>query len=194
MLVMVVLWLPKLRVLRSFWQPPVTVCLWFSSYVLLCICSLQLPEDDQVWQKHAAIFNFQLLWLSQSHFTADSQSVSQSVCLGVEPTLWMFDQILLPFQEFGSGVWCPDSVGRPLWQEAVSVLCKSQSSHLSMCTFIINIFVFHTFTIYIYIYIYTLYNTYNIHKASFSPSSVEQIMPYYSHYYYSFVAHTTTAV
>jgi hypothetical protein len=33
-----------------------------------------------------------------------------NVCLGVEPTLWTFDQILLPFQEFGS------------------VLCKSQSS------------------------------------------------------------------
>jgi hypothetical protein len=30
---------------------------------------------------------------NQSHFTADSQSV----CLGVEPTLWTFDQILLPF-------------------------------------------------------------------------------------------------
>jgi hypothetical protein len=33
----------------------------------------------------------------QSHFTVDSQSV----CLGVEPTLWTFDQILLPFQVFG---------------------------------------------------------------------------------------------
>jgi hypothetical protein len=33
----------------------------------------------------------------QSHFTADSQSVS----LGVEPTLWTFDQILLPFQVLG---------------------------------------------------------------------------------------------
>jgi hypothetical protein len=43
---------------------------------------------------------------SQSHFTADSQSV----CLGVKPTLWMFDQILLPFQKFGSGICCPMSV------------------------------------------------------------------------------------
>jgi hypothetical protein len=34
-------------------------------------------------------------------------TVSQSVCLGVEPTLWTFDQILLPFQEFGSGICCP---------------------------------------------------------------------------------------
>jgi hypothetical protein len=50
---------------------------------------------------------------SQSHFTADSQSVSQSVCLGVGPILWTFDQILLPFQEFGSEI-CYVSVGRPL--------------------------------------------------------------------------------
>jgi hypothetical protein len=43
---------------------------------------------------------------SQSHFTAESESVSQSasqsVCLGIEPTLWTSDQRLLPFQEFGS--------------------------------------------------------------------------------------------
>jgi hypothetical protein len=64
---------------------------------------------------------------SQSHFTADSQSVSQSVCLGVEPTLWTFDQILLPFQELGSGICCPVSVGPPLWREAGSVFCQSAS-------------------------------------------------------------------
>jgi hypothetical protein len=79
---------------------------------------------------------------------ADRLSVSQSVCLGVEPTLWTFDQILLPFQEFGSGICCPVSVGCPLSREAGPVPCKSQSSHLSVCTFTINIFVFHTFTVY----------------------------------------------
>jgi hypothetical protein len=36
-----------------------------------------------------------------------SQSVRQSVCLDVEPALWTFDEILLPFQEFGSGICCP---------------------------------------------------------------------------------------
>jgi hypothetical protein len=41
-------------------------------------------------------------------------TVSQSVCLGVEPTLWTFDQILLPFQVFGSEMCCVVSVGRPL--------------------------------------------------------------------------------
>jgi hypothetical protein len=41
-------------------------------------------------------------------------TVSQSVCLDVEPTLWTFDQILLPFQEFGSGIFCLLSVVHPL--------------------------------------------------------------------------------
>jgi hypothetical protein len=31
---------------------------------------------------------------------------------------WTFDQMLLPFQVFGSGICCPVSVGRPLWREA----------------------------------------------------------------------------
>jgi hypothetical protein len=65
---------------------------------------------------------------SQSHFTAGSQSV----CLGVEPTLWTFQQILLPFQEFASGICCPVSVGRPLWREAGSVLCKSESESVTL--------------------------------------------------------------
>jgi hypothetical protein len=130
--------------------------------------------------------------LAESESLYGSQSVSQSVCLGVEPTLWTFDQILLPFQVFGSGICCFVSVGRPLWREAGSVLFKSQSSHLSVCTFTMYIFVFHTFTVYIYIYnIYVQYNTYNtrIYKACFGPVSVQQIMAYYS-----LVAQATTAV
>jgi hypothetical protein len=75
-----------------------------------------------------------------------SQLVSQSVCLCVEPTLWTIDHIMLPFQVFGSEMCCPVSVGRLLWREAGSVLCKSQSSHLSVCIFTIYIFVFHNFT------------------------------------------------
>jgi hypothetical protein len=43
---------------------------------------------------------------------------SRSVSLGVEPTLWTFDQILLPFQVFGFKICCLVSVGRPLWREA----------------------------------------------------------------------------
>jgi hypothetical protein len=41
-------------------------------------------------------------------------TVSQSVCLGVESTLWTFGQILRPFQVFGSEICCPVVVGRPL--------------------------------------------------------------------------------
>jgi hypothetical protein len=111
--------------------------------------------------------------------------VSQSVRLGVDPTLWTSDQILLPFQEFWPGICFSVFVRRPLWREAGSVLCNSQSSHLPMCTFTTYIFIFHIFTI----HIYTLYNTYNICKASFSPGSVEQIVPYYS-----LIAQATTAV
>jgi hypothetical protein len=44
---------------------------------------------------------------SESESLYGWQSVNQSVCLGVEPTLWTFDQILLPFQEFGSRICCP---------------------------------------------------------------------------------------
>jgi hypothetical protein len=64
---------------------------------------------------------------SKSHFTADSQSV----CFGVELTLWTSDKILLPFQVFRCGIFCLVSVGRPLWRKAGFVLCKSQPSHLS---------------------------------------------------------------
>jgi hypothetical protein len=71
-----------------------------------------------------------------------SQTVSQSVCLGVEPTLWTFDQILLPFQEFGSGICCP-VCGVPSLTVGRVCLCKSQPSNLSECIFTINIFVFH---------------------------------------------------
>jgi hypothetical protein len=55
---------------------------------------------------------------------------------------------------FGSGICCLVSVGRPLWWEAWSVLCKSQSSHLSVYTFTIYILFFtplpYTYIIYIY--------------------------------------------
>jgi hypothetical protein len=43
---------------------------------------------------------------------------SQSVCLGVEPSLWTFHQILFPVQDFGSGICCPVFVWRPLTREA----------------------------------------------------------------------------
>jgi hypothetical protein len=78
-----------------------------------------------------------------------SQSVSQSVCLGVEPTLWTFDQILLPFQVFGSGICCPVPVGRPFWREAGSVVL---SHSLVICLSVHLLFTFLSFTPLPYIY------------------------------------------
>jgi hypothetical protein len=91
------------------------------------------------------------IWRPESESFTLRLRVSQSVCLGTEPTLWTFDQILLPFREFGSGICCPVSVGRPLWREAGSVLCKSHSSQLSVCTFTIYILSLTTYHINIYI-------------------------------------------
>jgi hypothetical protein len=42
------------------------------------------------------------------------QRVRVTLRLGAEPTLWTFDQILLPFQGFGSGICSPVSVRLPL--------------------------------------------------------------------------------
>jgi hypothetical protein len=67
-------------------------CLFLVVFLLACDCSLQ----------------------SESESLYGWQSVSQSVCLSVEPTLWTFDQILLPFQVFGSEMCCVVSVGLPL--------------------------------------------------------------------------------
>jgi hypothetical protein len=63
----------------------------------------------------------------------------------------------------------------------------SHSPVICLCVHLL--FTFLSFTHLPYIYIYTLYNTYNIYKASFGPSSVQQIIPYYS-----LVAQATTAV
>jgi hypothetical protein len=70
---------------------------------------------------------------------SESESLGrQSVCLGVEPTLWTFGQILLPFQEFGSGICCPISVGplsdeRPGLSFVNSVSCKEIRVVLTVC-------------------------------------------------------------
>jgi hypothetical protein len=90
-------------------------------------CSVSVGRP--LWRENGSV-----ICQSPSDFTADSQSVF----LGAEPTLWTIDQILLLFQEFGSWICCPVPVGRPLWREAGSVLCKSQSSHLSVCTFTVD--------------------------------------------------------
>jgi hypothetical protein len=85
---------------------------------------------------------------SQSHFTADRQSVC-----------WRRGHFVDAWPDIASfsRVWVCNllsSVGRPLWREARSALCKSQSIHLSVCTFL-----FFTNLP------YTLYNTCNIHDG-----------------------------
>jgi hypothetical protein len=54
---------------------------------------------------------------SKSH--CDWRSVSQSVCLGVEPKSGTFDQRFF-FQSY-----CLVFLGRPLWREVGSVMCQS---------------------------------------------------------------------
>jgi hypothetical protein len=66
---------------------------------------------------------------------------------------------------------------------------SSVSYSMVICLCVPLLFTFLSFTHLQYIYIYTLYNTYDVYKASFSPGSIQQIMSYYS-----LVAHATTAV
>jgi hypothetical protein len=141
---------------------------------------------------------------SRCHFMADSQSV----CLGVEPTLWMFGQVLLPFQVFGSEICCLVlSLWGALSHERPGLSFVSHSVVICLCVhllftflsftpsppphththFSLSIYIYTYLYIYIHIYIYT--HTYNIYKASFSLGSVEQIMAYYS-----LVADATRAV
>jgi hypothetical protein len=70
----------------------------------------------------------------------------QSACLGVKPTLWTIDQILLPFQEFESGICCPVSVGRPLWRRLCVSCNVLVTDEVNLCGIYI----------YIYIYIYSI--------------------------------------
>jgi hypothetical protein len=79
------------------------------------------------------------------------QSVSQSVCLGVESTLELVTRYY-----FLSESWCIVSVGRPLWWEVGSVFCQSMSAYLVRCPKFNIIYILHvTHLLYIYIYIYT---------------------------------------
>jgi hypothetical protein len=52
-----------------------------------------------------------------------SQSVSQSVCLGIEYPCKTYDQILFPVGMLLSEICGLVSAGRPLWQEDGSAIC-----------------------------------------------------------------------
>jgi hypothetical protein len=109
-------------------------------------------------------------------------TVSQSVCLDVEPTCGRLTRYCFLFKSLGLEFVVPSLWGA-LSDERRGLSFVSHSLVICLCVHLLLIFLFHTFTIYI------LYNTCNIDKASFCPGLVQQIMPYYS-----LVAHTTTAV
>jgi hypothetical protein len=85
------------RVMRFWFQSSIHTVNRSSIFITV---TLLLRLDVYKPQEAAAVFPipfispdcFRIIQ-SQSHFTADSQSV----CLGVESILWTFDQILLPF-------------------------------------------------------------------------------------------------
>jgi hypothetical protein len=101
------------------------------------------------------LFSARYEYQSQTHFTDDSQYVlGRAHIVDVWPDIASFSRVCV--------LNLLSSVEHPLWREAGSVLCKSQPSHLSVCTFTIYILYFTDLPypyIYIYIYIYTRYNT-----------------------------------
>jgi hypothetical protein len=88
-------------------------------------------------------------------------TVSQSVCLGVEPQI-----IYLICWKLQSCLW-----GRPLWREVGSVACQSV-----ICVMSLSVCIYKVFTKHITYKMNCL--IYNMYKASVSPGSVQQIMPY----------------
>jgi hypothetical protein len=115
----------------------------------VCLSSVTVSINCPSW-------SFFLSFVFQSELESVSlfgwQSVSQYV-LASSPLCGRLTRYCILFKCLG--------LGRPLWREAGSVLCKPQSSHLSVCTFTIYIFVSYNFTIYLYIYIhYTIHIIY----------------------------------
>jgi hypothetical protein len=94
-------------------------------------------------------------------------TVSQSVHLGVEPTLGLLTRVYFFKRglvwKFLSCLW-----GRPLWREVGSVICLSRS--IVSCQYVQRWFTFNMFD--------TKHQCiHNIYIASLSPGSVQQIMP-----------------
>jgi hypothetical protein len=91
------------------------------------------PWEQNKYEKHQSFFYsenichvFTTIWRvlniilnarSRSYFTTDSQSVGQSVCLGIEHPCGTCDQILLPVGMLLSEICGLLSIGRPLWRE-----------------------------------------------------------------------------
>jgi hypothetical protein len=73
-----------------------------------------------------SVFETHRIWSrSRSYFTTDSQSVSQSVCLGIEHPCGTCDQILFPVEMLLYEICGLVSIGRPLWREDGSAVCRA---------------------------------------------------------------------
>jgi hypothetical protein len=107
---------------------------WVSRAHFVDVCPI-LRRFQELWSEMCCPLSVgRPLWREVGSVIWQSLYGCQSVInLGVAPTLWTFDQIMFPFQEFGPVICCPPSVGSPLGQEAGYVLCRSQCSLLSVC-------------------------------------------------------------
>jgi hypothetical protein len=87
--------------------------------------------------------SFSFICQSQSHIATDGQSV----CLGVEPRLWLMTRYFFLFESY-----CPVHVGRPLWREDGSTICQSHSQQYSVNCQYVQLFTFYLLlTVCIYI-------------------------------------------
>jgi hypothetical protein len=102
--------------------------LWREDGSAVCSAITQWSESRRA-RNHTSLshLRFPQPGQSESGSLYGWQSVSQYVLVNFVDVL----PDTASFQEFGSGICCLVSVGRPLWREAGSVLCKSQSSYLS---------------------------------------------------------------
>jgi hypothetical protein len=115
-----------------------------------------------------------------------SQSVSQYV-LASTPLCGRLTRYCFLFKSLGLG-FVVLSLWGALSDERLRLSFVSQSLLICLRVHLLVTFLSFTYLPYIYTIHYTIH-MYNMYKASFSPGSVQQIMPYYS-----LVAHATTAV
>jgi hypothetical protein len=122
--------------------------------------SNQLPDTKH--SPHSRQLNKFPSWghrrYSQSHFTADSQSVSQSVCLGVEPTLWTSTRYCFLFKCLGLK-FVVLSLWGALSDERPGLSCVSHSLVICLCVHLLFTFLSFAHLLYIYIY-YTIHIIY----------------------------------
>jgi hypothetical protein len=182
-------------------------CIMASKLISACICVFPPFVPMQRFNKHfpsvsisadiksheIVLFELALFvvmavkldWNRESDSFYGWQSVSQYVLMSSplcgRLTRYCFLLKSLGLEFVGLSLWGALSVERP----GLSFVSHS----LVICLCVHLLFTFLSFTLLPYTYIYTLHNTYNIYKASFSPGSLQQIMPYYL-----LVAHATTAV